>query len=71
MRDYPIVLGRLLHRPALLPTPAFALRVAFGELADVLLLASQRLAPERALNTGYAFRFQTLEDAFRDILRRR
>jgi uncharacterized protein (TIGR01777 family) len=68
MRDFPVVLGNLLHRPAWLPTPAFALRLAFGDLADALLLASQRVAPERALNTGYAFRFHRLEDAFRDIL---
>ena len=71
MRDFPVVLGNLLHRPAWLPTPAFALRIAFGELADALLLASQRVAPECARSTGYAFRFQTLEDAFGDIVRRR
>ena len=48
MRDFPAVLGRLLHRPSLLRTPAWALRLAFGELADQLLLASQRVLPARA-----------------------
>jgi len=69
MRDFAVVLGRLLHRPVWLPAPAFALRVALGELADALLLGSQRVSPVLALNTGYTFQFTSLEDAFSDILR--
>jgi uncharacterized protein (TIGR01777 family) len=60
-------LGRALHRPAILPVPAAALRLAFGELAGVLL-ASQRVVPEVALRTGYRFRFEDLDAALRDAL---
>ena len=68
MIDFPRVLGQLLHRPSLVPTPAFALRIALGEIADALLLASQRVVPARALDTGYRFRFSELEQALAAIL---
>jgi uncharacterized protein (TIGR01777 family) len=60
-------LGRLLGRPTIVPVPAFALRLAFGEMADTLL-ASTRLRPERLLATGYRFRFPELEGALRHLL---
>ena len=68
MVDFPRVLGHLLHRPSLVPAPAFALRLVFGEVADALLLGSQRVSPAQASRTGYAFRYPSLEDAFRAIL---
>jgi uncharacterized protein (TIGR01777 family) len=58
-------LGRVLGRPTFLPAPAFALRLALGELADELLLASQRVRPARLEQVGFAFAFPTLEDALR------
>jgi hypothetical protein len=60
-------LGRVLGRPTLMPVPAFALRLALGEMADTLL-ASTRLRPERLLATGYRFRFPELEGALRHVL---
>jgi uncharacterized protein (TIGR01777 family) len=60
------VLAAALGRPALLRTPKVALRVAFGEMADVIL-ASQRVLPIRANASGYAFRHPTLEGALRDL----
>ena len=60
-------LGRVLRRPAVLPLPAFALRLALGEMAETLL-ASARLRPERLLATGYRFRFPELEGALRHAL---
>jgi NAD dependent epimerase/dehydratase family enzyme len=68
MIDFPRVLGHLLHRPSLVPAPKFALRMAFGEVADALLLASQRVLPSQASSTGYAFRYASLEEAFQAIL---
>ncbi|MFI4945755.1 MAG: TIGR01777 family oxidoreductase [Burkholderiales bacterium] len=62
-------LGRVLGRPTIVPVPAFALRIAFGEVADALL-ASTRMRPERLLATGYRFRFPELEGALRHVLRR-
>jgi uncharacterized protein (TIGR01777 family) len=53
--DFTRALGRALHRPAIFPAPAFALRLAMGQMADALLLASQRVAPERLKQLGYRF----------------
>jgi uncharacterized protein (TIGR01777 family) len=64
--DFAKALGHALHRPAFLRAPAFALRLAVGELADVVL-ASARAVPAKALATGYAFRFTSLDDALRDL----
>jgi uncharacterized protein (TIGR01777 family) len=60
-------LARVLHRPNLLAVPAAALRLAVGEMAEVLL-ASQRVVPARAQALGYRFRFPALEPALRDLL---
>ena len=66
--DFTRVLGRALRRPALFPAPAFALRLAFGEMANELLLASQRVVPEALLRGGFRFAHSRLEDALRDAL---
>jgi uncharacterized protein (TIGR01777 family) len=58
-------LGRVLGRPAFLPVPPFALRLAFGEMADELLLAGNRIEPARLLNGGFEFLYPDLEDALR------
>jgi uncharacterized protein (TIGR01777 family) len=60
-------LARVLHRPNLLPVPGVALRLAVGEMAEVLL-ASQRVLPARAEALGYRFRFATLGAALEDLL---
>lgn len=60
-------LGAVLHRPSLLPAPAFALRLGLGELADVLL-TGQRAVPRRLEETGYRFRFPRLAAALEDLL---
>lgn len=67
-REFTNVLGHVLHRPTLLPAPAFALRLALGELADALLLASSRVSPARLQATGFAFGFPDLEGALRHVL---
>jgi uncharacterized protein len=66
-REFTRALAHSLHRPAIFPVPAFALRVMFGELATVLL-ASQRVVPRVAEKSGYAFRFANLDEALRDVL---
>lgn len=57
-----------LHRPAAIPVPAFALKVAFGEMANEAALASQRAAPAALLRAGYDFTFPTLDQALASIL---
>jgi len=59
-------LGRALHRPAFLPAPRAAVRVAIGEMADAVF-ASQRAIPAVALAHGYHFRYPEIEIAFRGI----
>jgi uncharacterized protein len=66
-RDFAHALGRQLHRPALLPVPAPALRLALGEMADALL-RSQRALPRRLLAAGYGFRFPELSGALADLV---
>ncbi len=61
-------LGRTLHRPAILPAPAFALRLLLGEMADALLLASTKAVPERLSHAGFEFRHPRLDDALRAAL---
>jgi uncharacterized protein len=61
-------LAEALQRPAFIPAPAFLLKVGFGELADSLLLASQRCEPERLRETNYAFQHPTLEEALRSLV---
>lgn len=57
--------ARVLHRRALVATPAFVLRAAFGEMADGVLLASQRVRPARLIETGFPFRFPDAAGALR------
>jgi uncharacterized protein len=61
--EFARALGRAMHRPALMPAPAFALRLMLGEMADALLLAGQRAVPRRAERGGFTFRYRTVDDA--------
>jgi uncharacterized protein (TIGR01777 family) len=63
-------LGRALHRPTVLPAPAFALKAAFGDMADEALLQGQRVLPARLLEAGFVFAFPDLESALVRALER-
>lgn len=67
-REFTKTLGRVLRRPAVLPVPALAVRLLFGELADEALLASARVEPKRLQATGYRFKHAELEPALRHLL---
>src|SRR2546423_9510713 len=67
-REFTKTLGRVLSRPTIFPVPAFAARLAFGEMADATLLSSQRVEPERLNEAGYTFKYPTLEAALRHVL---
>jgi uncharacterized protein (TIGR01777 family) len=64
--EFAQAVGRALHRPALMPAPAFALRLMLGEAAEVAL-TGQRVLPKRALALGYDFRFLRLDEALADV----
>jgi uncharacterized protein len=66
--DFVKELARAMHRPAIFPAPAFALRLAMGEMADALLLSSQRAVPERLTQVGYQFSDPNLALALTTIL---
>lgn len=66
--DFTAALARALRRPAIFPAPAFALRIALGEMAQALLLSSQRVLPQKAIASNYVFSYQSLPDTLRAIL---
>ena len=61
-------LAGVLHRPCLLPAPAFLLRAAFGEMPDEIMLAGQKVLPQKALDSGFVFRYPTLQASLQKIL---
>jgi uncharacterized protein (TIGR01777 family) len=68
--DFARTLGHVLGRPALVPVPGFVLRFALGEMAEPLLLASQRVVPAKAQQAGFRFAYPDLEPALRQLLGR-
>lgn len=68
--EFTKALARVLRRPAAMPMPQWAARMALGEMADELLLASMRVVPGRLQARGYTFRQPELEDALRHVLGR-
>jgi len=66
--EFTRILGRLLRRPTIFPMPAFAARLALGEMADELLLASTRVEPAKLLGTRFVFKHRELEPALRYLL---
>ena len=66
-KEFARALGRALHRPALLPIPPIAMKIALGEIAEVLL-ASQRCVPKAALDSGFRYKFPEIDGALRDLV---
>ncbi|MBI4115524.1 MAG: TIGR01777 family protein [Candidatus Omnitrophica bacterium] len=69
MLEFAKTLGKVLHRPAVFPVPAFLLKILLGEMADVLL-TGQRVIPKKAFSQGFTFQFPTLREAFLEILKK-
>jgi uncharacterized protein len=67
-QEFTQILGKVIHRPTILPLPEFAAKIIMGEMADELLLASQRCLPKSLLNNGYTFQYPNLEQALRHEL---
>lgn len=66
--EFTKTLGRVLGRPTVFTVPAFAARLAFGEVADAALLVSQRAEPARLKDAGYEFAYPNLESSLRHVL---
>jgi uncharacterized protein (TIGR01777 family) len=67
MKELARSLGKALHRPAIFPVPGFALRLALGEVADILL-TGQYVEPRRATEAGFKFQFSDVDSALADIV---
>jgi uncharacterized protein (TIGR01777 family) len=68
--EFTRTLGKALSRPTLFPIPAFGVRLLFGEMADALLLSSQRVEPQRLKATGYEFQYSQLQTALSHALQK-
>jgi uncharacterized protein (TIGR01777 family) len=66
--EFTRTLGRVLGRPTIFPIPGFAVRLAFGEMGEALLLSSQRVQPAKLEASGFQFRHPELEGALRELL---
>lgn len=66
--EFTRIAASLLQRSAIFPAPAFALRLALGEMAQALLLASERVLPERLIGLGYSFRDPQVDTALREMI---
>jgi uncharacterized protein len=66
--EFTRALGRTVHRPTFVPAPAFALRLAFGAMADAALLSSTRAVPERLLKAGFKFQYPEIGAALRAVV---
>jgi len=64
-------LARAVHRPAILPAPAIALRILLGEMANEALLASERAVPAKLMNAGFQFAHPTVDEALTAVLAQR
>jgi uncharacterized protein len=67
--EFTRTLASVLSRPAIFPMPAFAVKLAFGEMGEALLLGSQRVEPNKLVTSGYPFRFKALRDSLENILK--
>ncbi len=67
--EFTRVLARVIHRPALLPAPAFALRIALGPMADEALMLSTRVVPAKLVDAGFRFDYPEIEGALRAVMR--
>jgi uncharacterized protein len=68
--EFTSTLASVLHRPAVFPVPAFAVKLIFGEMGEELFLGSQRVQPAKLVATGYQFKHPELKNALKDILHR-
>ena len=68
--EFTKTLASVLSRPAIFPMPAFAVKLAFGEMGETVLLGSQRVEPKQLVMSGYPFRFNSLRASLENVLKR-
>jgi len=66
--EFTKVLGGVLHRPTVLPLPSFVVKKLFGEMGETLLLGGQKVYPKALIDSGYSFKYPSLEEALKECL---
>ncbi|HPO15524.1 MAG TPA: TIGR01777 family oxidoreductase [Candidatus Hydrogenedentes bacterium] len=69
-REFTAAIGKALHRPAMFPMPAWAVRLVFGEMGREMLLASTRVMPGRLTGMGFVFQYPSLDTALGHVLKK-
>ncbi|MEO6589447.1 MAG: TIGR01777 family oxidoreductase [Pyrinomonadaceae bacterium] len=67
-KEFTDTLGEVLHRPTIIPVPAFGIKLLFGEMGETLLLEGAKVLPEQLNNAGFEFNFTDLKSALENIL---
>ena len=67
-REFTKILAKVLHRPAIIPVPAFVLKILLGQVAEEILLSSTRAIPQLLMGSGFEFKYPALEDALNKCL---
>ena len=70
MKDFTMILGKVLNRPSWFPVPEFMLMIVLGQMSE-MLLHGQRAIPQKMLDSGFEFKYPDLRSALEDILRNR
>lgn len=70
-RDLTAALARAMHRPGIMPLPGFVVKLLFGEMGETILLNGQKVIPAKALASGYAYAWPTLDEAFEALFKGR
>lgn len=66
--EFTKTLGKAINRPTILPIPAFAIKLLYGEMGETLLLQGQRMTPKKLQDAGFEFQFPNLEGALKHVL---
>ena len=69
MRQFCSALGKAMHRPSWAPVPTFVLKIILGEMAEALVLGSQKAVSQKLLDSGYRFKYSSIDDALAQIFR--
>jgi hypothetical protein len=67
-KEFARTLGKIMKRPWFFPVPAFVLKALYGEMAQEVMLSSQRAVPQRLIKAGFSFYYPELKEALRDLL---
>jgi NAD dependent epimerase/dehydratase family enzyme len=68
--EFTKALGKIIRRPAVFPLPDVIVKLLFGEMGETLLLGGQKVLPKKLIDSGYKFRYSSLEEALTALIRK-